>query len=130
MACPGIRSNSSPSPSVGSWRFCRRKPNCGDRALVAFLVLRARHVLFLLVIALGVVDADRPELVDRHVLDIELIDGAAVVLGGCYVEIGASLSGLPPSKRFRLDDAPDRPASWPERLLEIDHRGAEDQQHR
>jgi hypothetical protein len=34
-----------------------------------------------------VIDADRPETVDRNVLDVELVDGLAVVVGGRDVQV-------------------------------------------
>src|SRR6185437_7826103 len=38
-------------------------------------------------ITFGVVDGDRPEAVDRHVLDVELVDCRAIVLCGRRGEI-------------------------------------------
>ena len=43
----------------------------------------------LLEIALAVVEADRPEAIDRHIFDVELVDCLAVVLRGSKVEIDA-----------------------------------------
>jgi hypothetical protein len=35
----------------------------------------------LLIVAVGIVDADRPEAVDRDILDVELVDRLAIILG-------------------------------------------------
>ena len=57
-------------------------------------------------IALGVVDADRPEAVDRNVLDVEPVDRIAVVFGRDDVEIDARPSpDCRPRPRPRRSDA-------------------------
>src|SRR6516162_918400 len=88
----------------------------GNRAVGAFLcsdvVERIRVIGVFLKVPLGVVDADRPEAVDGHVLDVEAIDGSAVILSGGDVEIGRILVGdcRPRPQRFRSDAGLDRPA--------------------
>ena len=54
-------------------------------------------------IAFGVIDADRPEAVDGHVLDIELVDRLAVVPGGGDVEIERVLLRIAAPGRGRPD---------------------------
>src|SRR6266568_2659299 len=48
----------------------------------------------LLVVARGVVDTDRPERVDGYVIDVQLVDCVAVVIGGRDVEVGRVLVGI------------------------------------
>ena len=90
----------------------RDRKAIGDRAVAAAELDRERSVFGRLrgqvierigvlrigdEMALVVVDADRPEAVDRHVLDVQLIDCLAVVMGGRDVQIkGVLSSGLPP----------------------------------
>ena len=50
-----------------------------------------------------VVDADRPEALDRHVLDAELVDRLAVVTGGRDVEIKGVLLGIAAPSDRRSD---------------------------
>ena len=84
----------------------------GDRAVRALLrrdvVDRVGVVLVRLEVALGVVDADRPEAVDRHVLDVELVDRRAVVLGRRDVEIDGILVRIAAPGRRGSDQVPDR----------------------
>jgi hypothetical protein len=53
--------------------------------------LRVERVL--LEMALRVVDADRPEALDRHVLDVELVDRRAIVLAWGDAKINGVLIG-------------------------------------
>src|SRR5580704_7244453 len=105
-----------------------------DRAIVAFLrrdvVERIGVVLVLLVVAGGVIDADRPETVDRHVLDREPIDGFAVVVRRRDVEIDRRLVGIAAPARGGADQMADRIdlVLGAERVLEVGHRRAEDEE--
>jgi hypothetical protein len=54
-------------------------------------------VLVGLVVALGVVDANRPEAVDRHVLDVKLVDSRATVQSASLSEIGWTRTPLVPA---------------------------------
>src|ERR1700690_4137623 len=58
--------------------------------------------------ALVVVDADRPEALDRHVLDAELVDRLAVVMGGRDVQIKGVLFGIAAPSDRRPDQMTDR----------------------
>src|SRR5688572_27910563 len=70
----------------------------GDRAVGALLAGEAvdgvRIQRVLLVVALRVVDADRPERLHRHILHAELVDRGSVVLLRCHVEIDRILVGI------------------------------------
>jgi hypothetical protein len=59
-------------------------------------------------IAFGVVDADRPEAVDRNVLDLEFVDGLAVVLFGRDAEISRILVRIAALARCCGDQMPHR----------------------
>src|SRR5580704_9906047 len=104
-----------------------------DRAIVAFLrrdiVERIGVVLVLLVEAGGVVDADRPETVDRHVLDREPIDRLAVVARRRDVEIDRRLVGVATPGRGGCDQMTDRIdlVLGAERVLEVGHCRAKDE---
>ena len=63
---------------------------------------------FWLEIALGVVEADRPEAIDGHVLDVELVDRRAIVLAWRDVEIDGILLGIEAPARRGDDQVPDR----------------------
>ena len=84
----------------------------GDRAVVAFLrrdvVERIGVEIVWLEIALGVVEADRPEAIDGHILDVELVDRRAVVLAWRDVEINGVLIGIEAPARRGDDQVPDR----------------------
>ena len=58
-------------------------------------------------IAFGVIDADRPEAVDRHILDVEPVDRIAVVFGRNDVEIERVLLWIAAPGRGGADQTPD-----------------------
>src|SRR6267378_8194521 len=78
-----------------------------DRAVAALLggeVIECVGVMrVLLVVARGVVDTDRPEGVDGYVLDVQLVDRVAFVIGGRDVEIGRLLVGIAAPRGGRCD---------------------------
>ena len=71
--------------------------------------------------ALRVVDADRPEAVQRNVVDTQPVDGLAVVFLGRNVEIDRLLFGdcRPIPTRCRPDALPGRLLPFPERPLVV-----------
>src|SRR5882672_7276543 len=76
-----------------------------DRAVAALLgcevIERVGVKRVLLVVARGVVDTDRPEGVDRYVVDVQPVDCVTVVVGGRDVEIGRVLVGIAAPRRGR-----------------------------
>ena len=83
-----------------------------DRAVAVLLcrnvVERIGVEIVLLEVALCIVDTDRPERVDWNVLDVELVDGRAVVVFRCDVQIGRILVGIASPGRRGSDEMPDR----------------------
>lgn len=72
----------------------------GNRAVAALLggevVQRIGVEVFLLEMALGIVGADRPEGIDRHIRDVEPVDVLPSFRAGVTVRSTASRRGLPP----------------------------------
>jgi hypothetical protein len=99
--------------SAGSSESCRRAAelDCG-RAVGVFLrryVVKPVGVeIVLLVVAFGVVKADRPEAVDWHVFDGEPVDCLAVVLRRHVAAAGSSPGAAFGSRNF-AGSSPVRP---------------------
>src|SRR5882724_9953448 len=91
------------------------------------IVERVRVVIVLFVVSGGVVEADGPETIDRHVLDAELVDRGAVVLVWGDVQIRGVLVGIAAPARRGPDQVADRIdlLLGAEGLLEVRYRGAE-----
>src|SRR5216684_3504692 len=96
-----------------------------DRTVGAFMagdaIDRVGLVWVVLVIALGIVEADGPEPVDGNVLHVELVDGRAIVLRRRDIEIDRILVGIATPGRRRSDQVPDGIdiRLGAERLLEV-----------
>ena len=60
------------------------------------------------VIAFGIVEADRPERVDRHVLDRELVDARSVIAGRRDIEVGRVLVRVATPRGGGSDQMADR----------------------
>src|SRR5258708_24698401 len=86
----------------------------GDRSIGVLLardaVDRISIVWGLFVIAFGIVEANGPEGIDRHILDRELVDGGAVVLcrgdieiGRVLVRVAAPACGSSDQMAYRID---------------------------
>ena len=56
----------------------------------------------------GVVEADRPEAIDRHILHVDLVDRRAIILAWRDVEINRILIGIEAPARRGDDQVPDR----------------------
>src|SRR6478672_5152318 len=94
------------------------------------VVERIGIVGIFLVIAFGIIDADRPETVNGHILDVEPVDRGAVIFGRRDVKIGRILVWIAAPGRGGADQVPYRIHLIPgaERLLEIRYRRAQHQQ--